>query len=202
MAIKILVVEDSEKHLHDAQEYSGGLSNCEVDFATNLADAMELLRQKNYDGVISDVFFPEESGASAETFENAIIFSNALVALGIHHVFNTSMNHHGSRIRDFAWKTPRAVHNDNKYHFFTTGMLIEAYPENGEAEKDMKQWQAAFRYILLVKALLEIPDKARQAELVKCGGFPYGDYGKLTKQLEDWSQSMPFVAEVFRKYNA
>lgn len=204
--MRILVIEDDEKHLNDARQYSERLVGCTVDFATTLAEATALLQKNSYDGVISDVFFPAETGASAETFENAIAINTKLVEMGVHHVFNTSGNHHGSKYRGFLGKTPRAIHNNNKFHFLTTGMIIEAYPGDPNADKDTKQWQAAFRYILLVQALLQLPDKGEN--IVKTGvdapgdfpGFPGGDYGMLTRRFAECSH--PFVLETFRKYNA
>lgn len=200
--LRILVIEDTEKHLNDARTYSGRLTGCTVDFATTLAEAMDLLQKNNYDGVISDVYFPAKTGASAETFENAVAISKKLVEMGVHHVFNTAGNHHGRKYQGFVWKTPRAIHNDNNSHFLTTGMVIEAYPKDSDAEKDTKQWQAAFRYILLVLALLELPDKGQS--IIKSGedfrGFPYGEYGDLTERFAKYSH--PFVVETFRKFNA
>lgn len=203
--MRILVIEDTKKHLNDGRQHSEQLVGCTVDFATTLAEAMELLQKNSYDGVISDVFFPAEAGASVETFENAIAVSTKLVEMGVHHVFNTSGNHHGSKYEGFTWKTPKATYTDdpkgNKYDFRTTGMIIEAYPENSEGDKDTKQWQAAFRYILLVQALLQLPDKGesivKDAEL---HGFPYGEYGALTERFAKYSH--PFVVETFQKFNA
>jgi len=200
--MRILVIEDTEKHLNDGRQYSGQLLGCTVDFATTLAEAMELLQKNSYDGVISDVFFPAETGASTETFENAIAVSTKLVEMGVHHVFNTSGNHHGRKYEGFVWKTPKAIHNDNNYHFLTTGMIIEAYPKDSNADKDTKQWQAAFRYILLVQALLQLPDKGAsiiEASADDLRGFPYGEYGGLTEIFEKCTN--PFVVETFQKFN-
>lgn len=202
--IRILVIEDTAKHVADAKTHAAQLVGCEVDYATSLEEALALLTANRYDGAISDVFFPERTGGSAETFENAVAISTKLVELGIHHVFNTSGNHHGSRYREFVWKTPRAFHNENKYHFLTTGMVIEAYPQDSNGEKDAKQWQAAFRYILLVHALLKLPDEGvsilGDEKRSPGGGFPYGDYGDLTGRFAACTH--PFVLEVFRTFNA
>lgn len=202
--MKILVIEDNEKHLNDAREYSSKLVGCTVDFATTLAEAMGLLEKNSYDGVISDVFFPAEAGGSAETFENAITLSTRLVEMGVHHVFNTDGNHHGRKLMDFCWKTPKAIHNDNNYHFFTTGMLIEAYPKDPDGSKSAKQWQAAFRYILLVQTVLRLPDKGEaiwHSGSFPSGGFPYGDRGELTEMYERYALENPFVGEIFRRFN-
>lgn len=201
--MRILVIEDNMAHLIQAKAYAKRLKGCTVDFAVALDDAMRCLHKDRYDGVISDVFFPAKIGGSADTWENAVTISATLVEMGVHHVFNTAGNHHGTMFGGFLWKTPKAVHNGDNYHFLTTGMVIEAYPEDEETEKDTKQWQAAFRYILLVQALLQLPDKgmgiiARVPDAFH--GFPYGEYGQLTARFEVCSD--PFVVEVFRKYNA
>lgn len=199
--MRILVIEDTEKHLNDARRHSEELAGCTVDFATTLSEALALLQNKNYDGVISDVFFPEDSGASADTFENAITISTKLAEMGVHHVFNTAGNHHGPKFDGFLWKTPKAVHNNDSYHFLTTGMIIEAYPEDSNTDKDTKQWRAAFRYILLVHELLKLEDKGesiiKDAEL---RGFPYGEYGDLTEIFQKCTN--PFIVETFQKFTA
>jgi CheY-like chemotaxis protein len=200
--MRILVIEDSEKHLADARKYVKKLVGCTVDFATTLAEALELLQKNKYDGVISDVFFPAKVGASAETFENAITISAKLLEMGIFHVFNTAGDHHGLEYQGFLWKTPKAILADDGGdlpNFLMTGMVIENYAN--DASK--KQWQAAFRFVLLVCALLKFPDKGVKIA-TKCeddiGYFPYGDYGQLTKSFK--SCRHPFVVELFKKFNA
>ncbi len=212
----ILVIEDTPKHLADARQYANTLAGCTVDFATTLAEATRSLDRNSYDGVISDVFFPDEAGASAETFENAIALGKLCADIyRVHLVFNTAGNHHGRKFDKFLWETPRAVHNDNNRHFLTTGMIIEAYPEDSNAEKNTKQWQAAFRYVLLVKMLLDLPDKG-EGVIKDCAGdesgwapspfgarlngFPYGDCGRLSEYFEECTH--PFVVGVFQKFNA
>lgn len=230
--MRILVIEDNEKHLNDARQYSQTLTGCEVDFATTLAEALALLEENSYDGVISDVFFPAETGASAETYENALTINAKLIEMDIHHVFNTSGNHHGAKYQGFLHQTPKFRGNDGVYDniysapwplgILGTGMVIEAYPDDSNGDKDTKQWQAAFRYILLVHALraqpdggcsvLSAPDPDEEPEpgphgmerpalgSTKLTGFPYGEYGQLTGRFEDCSH--PFVTEIFQSYNA
>ena len=203
VTVRILVIEDNMQHLGQAKAYAQRLKDCTVDFAVTLNDAMQCLRKNSYDGVISDVFFPAKVGDPADTWKNAVTISATLVEMGIHHVFNTAGNHHQDTTFDgFFWKTPRAVHNGDTYHFLSTGMVIDVYPEDKEMEKDTKQWQAAFRYILLVQALLKLPDKGasvieRDTEIFD--GFPYGECGGLTDRFDRCED--PFVVEVFRRYN-
>ncbi|MBI2618055.1 response regulator [Candidatus Kaiserbacteria bacterium] len=213
--MRILVIEDTQKHLNDAKKYVKGLVGCMVDFATTLCEAEELLMQNQYDGVISDVFFPAKAGTSAETFMNAIAINSLLIAMGVHHVFNTAGNHHGRKYKGFIWKTPHNPLTESEedhrsgeygrrpcYDFRTTGMIIEAYPNDSDGEKDAKQWQAAFRYILLAQTLLGLPDKGEGVvkDAKELRGFPYGEYGGLTKSFAECSH--PFVVETFQKFNA
>lgn len=214
--MRILVIEDSEKHTKDGMEYSRQLIGCTVDFATTLYDAMLLLQKHSYEGVISDVFFPAEVGAPAVSFENALAINSKLVDMGIHHVFNTAGNHHGKKYQGFLHKTPRSAFNGGTQiynnDFMATGMIIEAYPEGDPgSEKDTKQWEAAFRYVLLVKAFREHPDEVKNILEDNWHGdgsnnwlifeaFPYGDYGKLTERFQ--MCSLPFVVSVFKQFNA
>ncbi len=198
---RILVVEDRPKHLQDARDFAGKLAGVETDFAVNLAEALAYLSEKKYDGVISDVFFPKDVGGSADSFENAVALNIKLVELGIHHVFNTAGNHHGLEYHGFIWKTPKATHNNDNYHFLTLGMVIESYQK--DLDTDSKQWQAAFRYILMVLSFLELADKG--TEVIKKNnirGFPYGDYGGLTKSFNELAAKEPVVSEIFTRYNA
>ena len=55
---KILIVEDNPEHLEDARRKMQGIVSVEVDYATNLNEALQYLSDNNYDGIISDVFFP------------------------------------------------------------------------------------------------------------------------------------------------
>jgi CheY-like chemotaxis protein len=204
--VRILVVEDNSKHLRDAKNYTSQLSHCLVDYATTLDSALLLLETNTYHGIISDVFFPDVQGGCAETFNNALTINDKALDLKIHIVFNTNGNHHGNKYRKFVWKTPVAVHNDHNYHFLTTGMIIESYPEESNDELDFKQWQAVFRYILLVHEVLTQDYKIPKENKLENGdsdyvfsGFPYGEYGQQTEKFNKTQN--PFALSVFSKYN-
>lgn len=55
---QILVVEDKEQHLADARAYFGGLEGVAATYVSTLADAERELATGQYNGLISDVFFP------------------------------------------------------------------------------------------------------------------------------------------------
>jgi hypothetical protein len=211
---KILVVEDTPKHLNDAQHIANQLVGVEVHFATNLQQTLELIDTLALDGVVSDVFIPNRDGEEATSWQNAVTISNRLNELRVHHVFNTDRNHHGKAILDFCNVTPVNIHKnedgDEIGGFLTSGMLIESHPEDSNSLAATKQWQAAFRYVLLVYELLQLPDKGR--EVVTEGNFcpfTYGDYGKLTQKFErGWPDmnggTIPlpqFAEDIFKKYN-
>jgi CheY-like chemotaxis protein len=205
-SVRILVVEDNQKHISDAVEYVSRLENCNVDFATTLAGALLLLQANKYDGIISDVFSPVVDGANADSFVNALTLNKSAIELKTHIVFNTSGNHHGVKYGGFIWKTPTAIHNAFRGGFLTSGMIIESYPEASNTDLDFKQWQAAFRYLLLVHEILvqgyEIPNSIElgngESDYVY-SGFPYGDYGKQTSRYNKTEN--PFALSVFAKYN-
>ncbi|MFA6424180.1 MAG: response regulator [Candidatus Magasanikbacteria bacterium] len=212
MSRRILVVEDNAKHLDDARAYAADLIECEVDFATTLAEAMVLLTANKYDGVISDVFFPADDQSSADTFENALALNKKLREMRIHHVFNTAGNHHGKKYDGFLHKTPELIWVPGSEYpgdlFVSSGMVIEAYPHDSDGEHATKQWQAAFRYILLSLAFLEMPDMGQDivqsqehlGEKSALRSFPYGDYGELTEKF--WGCMDERVLAIFAQFNA
>ncbi len=56
--MKILLVEDQETYRRAAQEYFNR-TNCLVDYASDYDEALERLEKNNYDGIITDIFFPK-----------------------------------------------------------------------------------------------------------------------------------------------
>jgi len=64
--LEILLVEDQPGHIKDAQQFMDGAirdgAPIQVTYAGTLEDAMKEMKSKRYDGVISDIFFPESEG--------------------------------------------------------------------------------------------------------------------------------------------
>ena len=58
--MKLLILEDNEKHLNDVKNIVNTLKEIKADFVTNLIEALTLLNINRYDVVISDVFFQKE----------------------------------------------------------------------------------------------------------------------------------------------
>jgi hypothetical protein len=79
MTIYILLVEDKPEHLGDARAYFAEVeakSDVKVDYATNLAEARDMIAQRDYQGVISDIFFHlgnvEDPEAELQGLESAL----------------------------------------------------------------------------------------------------------------------------------
>ncbi|MEX2514867.1 MAG: response regulator [Candidatus Paceibacterota bacterium] len=243
--MKILVIEDTQKHLQDAKEYVSNLVNCSVHYATTLTEAMELLEKNEYDAVISDVFFPADSESEADTYENALTVSKKLRELDVYHVFNTSLHHHGSGFGNFfsdakilqdfslakiievfpdvnSWN--EAVNSISLVSYpFTIGVVLESNI-SGE-EVDTKQWEGAFRQVILAievrpiilenrfklsKALKKGRDGKGYEDLNSLVEKYYGgpiktsfhtifDYGRTTSNLRD---TPDHFQKIFKKYNA
>jgi CheY-like chemotaxis protein len=199
-SVRILVVEDNQKHISDAVAYVSRLENCNVDFATTLAGAVLLLEANKYNGIISDVFFPDVDGASADSFENAISLHKKALELNTHVVFNTDGNHHGVKYRPFVFKLHNIDYISGDWKFTDSGLTIESYPKDENTNLDFKQWEAAFRYILLV-----YESKLQSVKLSNPEGeylyspFVSGDYGQLTQKFRDTKD--PFALSVFSKYS-
>ncbi len=184
--LEILVTEDSEKHLADARSVGKGYTNINFTFARTLQEAESLVRQNRYDAVVTDVFFPVQEGGEPAS-DSGLSLAKIVHERGIPFVYNTSGNHHGRAYKQFL-EPARAISReimkiwDNNE--FGTGKMIEAYPEDSNAEKDTKQWGAAINYAILLGRSQGLSNEVRKAvgKLVKFSS--YGDYGRLSGVFE------------------
>jgi CheY-like chemotaxis protein len=91
----LLLVEDDQKHLEQAKEYfakrPAGI--VKVDYASSLEEALLLVKEKEYDGIITDVFFPRFSGGEPEL--NGVRLASKALREGIPVVLVTDTYHHG-----------------------------------------------------------------------------------------------------------
>lgn len=62
MKLSILIIEDDQKHLEDAKQAMKSHDQLAVDYATTYQEAKKLLAEKEYSGIISDIFFPYDAG--------------------------------------------------------------------------------------------------------------------------------------------
>lgn len=95
--LKILVIEDKTNHLRDIRELlerrkAKGI-NIDVDYSTDYADAEKKLQTKSYDGVMTDIFFPQNKNKTATDPLGLRIGDHAL-ELGIPVVFVSDINIH------------------------------------------------------------------------------------------------------------
>jgi CheY-like chemotaxis protein len=66
--IKILLVEDNPENLRVAQDYFNQKKDIVVDYATDFNQAMGKLKNKRYDGLITDLFMPDKKRAERDFF--------------------------------------------------------------------------------------------------------------------------------------
>ena len=86
---RILVIEDDQKHIKDAEVTIANNPEVSADFAKTFNEATKLMKENEYDGIISDIFFPchnEKECSSSITGWNKIISSKCyalLISFGI-----------------------------------------------------------------------------------------------------------------------
>ena len=99
---KILVIEDDPKHLQDAKDFFSKIDGVEVTYQTSYEPFNDLTRHNTpelsdsfeyYDGVISDIYFPEMSGK--ETYPIGVSVMVQCKVLNVPCVLCTSGYHHG-----------------------------------------------------------------------------------------------------------
>ncbi len=133
MTKKILIIEDNQKHLADARKLleervsTGAIGS--VTYADTLSRAMDSLRTENYDGIISDVFFHQESGGLEEQYGTHV--AEHCLSLGLPVILATSTWHHGERTQPVhVWADKREM------------SLIDSGTGNKESES--KNWEGAY----------------------------------------------------------
>jgi len=142
--LELLVVEDSPSHLADVKaeiqrRIDAGIK-IKVDYASTLDEAMTLVAEKKYDGIVSDVFFPGLSGGEEES--SGISMCEYAKKEDIPIVLCTSTYHHGKRtqpVHDYCMK-----HRVSMVDTFDGGDI--------DAEAETKQWYDAC-YLLILKVM-------------------------------------------------
>ena len=92
--LEILVVEDNERYMRDAQLFFGKAENCKVDYAGTYREALEK-GPENYDAVITDVFIPESEGGGTEPY--GLNIADRASEKGVPPVFITDIEIHWER---------------------------------------------------------------------------------------------------------
>lgn len=99
---KILVIEDDPKHLQDAKNFFSGIEDIEVTYHESFEPFTSIARYKgrspsgdlrNYDGVISDIYFPHKPGQEIQPIGVSIMFLCKMMNIPCVHC--TSGYHHG-----------------------------------------------------------------------------------------------------------
>ena len=193
--LRMLIVEDGEKHLQDARRESLNYQDIEFVYASTFDQALEAIyhvdwaregRQNGLDAAVLDVFFPYGSSckdfvvdAQEPTWRAGLDVGKELDQSGCMFVFNTSGNHHGRKYAEFQ-KEADAVWGRSRSGF-TVAKLIEAYPKGSEDELETKQWSAAINYAILLAEGCMLDDDEVRERIGKIIDFAsYGDYGQLT----------------------
>jgi hypothetical protein len=178
--LEILIIEDNEKQLADARAISSQYKNINFSYAVNFNEAERLVTEKKYDAVVTDVFFPINTGEEP-TSDSALNIAKLIDSKSIPFVFNTSGNHHGCKYQKFLEKSRKIWNNCG----LGIGKMIEAYPHEAHLEKDTKQWNAAINYAVLLAKSKELSEDVKGiiGELIYF--TPYGDYGQLSKKFNE-----------------
>ncbi|MGV8151567.1 MAG: hypothetical protein ACP5OG_00645 [Candidatus Nanoarchaeia archaeon] len=181
--LEILCVEDNEDFMNDLkshiQERITNRADIKVDYATNLKDALDYCSQKQYSGIISDVFYESnlendrEIRASladllSKKIDNNPNYTPAInswknaqtqAPMGVYlaqqtgkipFVFCTSTHHHGKKTE------PVNQYAQSFYNYKTDIIEREVYMVDGntstqESEASKKNWSRA--YEILIKAI-------------------------------------------------
>lgn len=157
--LRILVVEDTPKHLEDAIRVGQELG-VEVITRTCFADAVKFLTWSGggkVDGVISDIFIPFSSPEEAERgHEGKLIpdqpcglgITAIAEAIGIPCVLCTSGHHHGDK---FQWITSVGRFVTSKRKASSCWDMVDGKQSGGlgiNADAPTKDWEVAFGSIL------------------------------------------------------
>ena len=70
---KLLIIEDREEYRRAAREYFASQESVEVMYAVDYESAMNALKEPNINGVITDLFFPKETGSLDRSLGMSVI---------------------------------------------------------------------------------------------------------------------------------
>lgn len=144
--MKIVVIEDDPKHLKDAKEFFQN-KEIEVVFMTSfcgfrdyISRYMDLNKEVDFAGVISDIFFPYSDSGQTESIGVGVLM--ICQKLGIPCVLNTAGNHHGSR---YQWIS--TVVNMLKLYNILVDMPFTSDADR-TIEAPTKNWQSAYNRLV------------------------------------------------------
>ncbi len=108
--LEILIIEDDSRHIEEAHNECKQYNKINFHFVCTLEETKSYIKEQKVDAVISDVFFPQESGQEP-TDESGLEIAKCLINKNIPFVFNTSTYHHGSAGSIFVDKYRKLVEN-------------------------------------------------------------------------------------------
>lgn len=100
MVKRILIVEDTEKHMEDALRIAKELG-FETESAKTAEEAKEIIKKGDVDAVVTDIFLPLSNYSNWNHSESPCGINVALDAkeTGLPCIFCTDMGHHGSKLQ-------------------------------------------------------------------------------------------------------
>lgn len=132
--MKILVIEDTEKHIREAKDFFKNKQDTNLVFAKTFEDAERHLVKGQVDGVISDIFFPlRKSPPWSQEEPIGVAVMILCRERNIPCILNTAGYHHGSR---YQWicELQQELHLPG---------IIDASGDS-YAEADTKNWEGAY----------------------------------------------------------
>jgi DNA-binding NtrC family response regulator len=144
--MKILVVEDNEKHLQDAINSLGMINGLELLTAKCVADATKIIYKEKPDGVITDIFLPYRTGDHADNPLGLLVAANA-VSHEVNSVFCTNLFHHSEKME---WINQ--IFNDLRkpLKFQWGDYIIDNSPDKENQKKD---WLGAYKHLTEIDQL-------------------------------------------------
>ena len=104
---KLLIIEDNPKHLQDAKNFFSTIEGVDVTYQESYEPFSFMTRMntlalgddfKKYDGVISDIYFPEKPGKETQPIGVSVMFQCKV--MNVPCVLCTDGYHHGQH---YAW---------------------------------------------------------------------------------------------------
>ncbi|MEK7530172.1 MAG: response regulator [Patescibacteria group bacterium] len=163
---KILIIEDNQNHLEEVRRFIDGRvkagADFEAHFVSTFDDAKKALDTEQYDGIISDIFFPDREGGSPDPVtpaprDNQEEQLNWAEGVGgvklvrearsrrIPFMLCTSTYHHGQKTQPVStWLRANNVE-----------FIVDASYEVAEGEAEHKNWQSAFIKLAYIRSLID-----------------------------------------------
>lgn len=137
---KILVIEDNPKHLQDAKNFFSTIEGIQVTYQECYKPFTSMTRNntphlgddfRKYDGVISDIYFPEYPGQAVQPNGVSVMFQCKM--MNIPCVLCTAGYHHGS---DYQWINNMWVGLRNDAGWKNVPAMVDSLDGEGDLEQE------------------------------------------------------------------